>query len=101
MAKETFFGHHCRFITESFLTNLLNSTLFYRSFDGDWMDDCEDIELNKGTSKRWRFSNQNSTSGRLAEIPLCGWIGYHHDFYLLNIITEPNVFQAVHGLSIS
>ena len=84
----------------TFLNALLYFTLFYRSFDRDWIDECEDIEINKSTSGRWRFSN-NSISGRMVEIPFLDWNNYGKDYYLINIKIEPNVFQTVHGFHIS
>ena len=74
--------------------------LFFRPFEREWIDECEDVEFNKDTSERWTFPT-NGTSGQLMEIPLLEWNTYLYDYYLIHIFIEPNVFQAVHGFHIS
>ena len=75
--------------------------MFFRPFERDWIDECEDIKLNnKDASEHWTFPN-NGTSGQLMEIPLLEWNTYIYDYYLIHIFIEPNVFQAVHGFHIS
>ena len=92
--KTVYYNHNWKFHN--------NFDQFYRYFDENFINKCDYLDINEGTSEDlWRFSDQNITFGRLAEIQLFGWSGYHHDYYLINIITERNVFQAVHGLSIS
>ena len=74
--------------------------LFFRPFEREWIDECEDVEFNKDTSERWTFPT-NGTSGQLMEIPLLEWNTYIYNYYLIHIFIEPNVFQAVHGFHIS
>ena len=70
--------------------------MFFRPFERDWIDECEDIKLNnKDASERWTFPN-NGTSGQLMEIPLLEWNTYLYDYYLIHIF-----IQAVHGFHIS
>ena len=83
------------------LKSTFDLILFFRPFERDWIDECEDIKLNnKDASEHWTFPN-NGTSGQLMEIPLLEWNTYIYDYYLIHIFIEPNVFQAVHGFHIS
>ena len=83
------------------LKSTFDLILFFRPFERDWIDECEDIKLNnKDASEHWTFPN-NGTSGQLMEIPLLEWNTYLYDYYKIIIFIEPNVFQAVHGFHIS